>query len=63
MNTSEAGTQAAPEAAVAAKKPYAAPVLAVFGDVAALTQSQSGCNKSDSAGCTVDAGSNMGPKP
>ena len=42
------------------KQPYNAPALLIFGQVAALTRSGSGCNKSDSASCTVGTGSNMG---
>ena len=45
---------------VLVKLPYSAPALLVFGQVAALTCSGSGCNQSDSAGCTVGTGSNMG---
>lgn len=60
MNT-QAVTPPGGESAPATKKPYSAPVLTVFGDVAALTQSATGCNQSDSTGCTVQAGSNMGP--
>lgn len=45
----------------ARKKPYAAPKLTVFGEVAALTQSATGCSQSDSSGCSALAGSNMGP--
>ncbi len=48
------------QTAAAAKKPYTTPVLTVFGDVATLTQSATGCNNNDSAGCTVAPGSNMG---
>jgi hypothetical protein len=42
------------------RKPYRAPELVVFGHVAALTQSASGCNMSDNSGCTTGVGSNMG---
>ena len=45
-----------------AKRPYSAPALLVFGQVTALTRSASGCNMSDSAGCTSVIGSNMGVK-
>jgi hypothetical protein len=62
MNTSAVGAQDTGKATeAAARKPYAAPTLTVFGDVAALTQSATGCNQSDSGGCTVQAGSSMGP--
>src|SRR5262245_8919136 len=49
---------AAPEARAPRRKPYAAPVLVLFGHVAALTQSQSGCSNSDSGSCS--SGSTMG---
>ena len=42
-----------------AKQPYTRPALLVFGQVSALTRSGSGCNMSDSAGCTTGV-SNMG---
>lgn len=42
------------------RKRYAAPVLTVFGRVAALTQSASGCSANDSPTCTT--GATMGPK-
>ena len=45
-----------------AKRPYSAPALLVFGQVTALTRSASGCSMSDSAGCTIAIGSNMGVK-
>lgn len=44
------------------RKPYRTPILHVFGRVAALTQSASGCAKSDNPACTP-GGSNMGPIP
>jgi aerobic-type carbon monoxide dehydrogenase small subunit (CoxS/CutS family) len=63
MNTSAVGAQDAGKATdAAARKPYAAPTLTVFGDVATLTQSGTGCNQGDNGGCTVQPGSTMGPK-
>ena len=44
------------------KQPYSTPALLIFGQVAALTRSGSGCNQGDNAGCTVGVGSNMGVK-
>jgi hypothetical protein len=40
------------------KRRYQPPTLTVFGKVALLTQSQSGCSKSDNPACS--AGSSMG---
>ena len=39
-----------------AKRPYRTPALLVFGQVAALTRSSSGCVKSDSMTCTAIVG-------
>lgn len=61
MNMSAIGTIPADTAAKADRKPYTPPALTVFGNVAALTQSATGCASNDSAGCTVTPGSNMGP--
>jgi hypothetical protein len=43
------------------KRPYKTPTLAVYGEVAALTQAQSGCSMSDSPACATDPGA-MGAK-
>lgn len=43
----------------ARKKAYSQPKLVLFGQVAALTQSQSGCDQGDNPGCAVVTG-NMG---
>ena len=40
------------------KHPYSTPALVVFGNVAALTRSASGCNMGDNAGCTTSVGAN-----
>ena len=40
------------------KHPYSTPALVVFGNVAALTRSASGCNMGDNAGCTAFTGAN-----
>ena len=42
------------------KQPYSTPALVVFGQVAALTRSASGCNQGDNSVCAVPP-SNMGP--
>ena len=42
-----------------AKRPYTTPSLLVFGQVASLTRSATGCNQSDNAGCSAPP-SNMG---
>ncbi|MES2937367.1 MAG: tail fiber domain-containing protein [Pseudomonadota bacterium] len=42
-----------------AKRPYAAPALVLFGQVAALTQSSTGCNMADNPTC--ETGGGMGP--
>ena len=42
------------------KRSYSTPALLVFGQVAALTRSASGCNMDDSSGCS-NPPSNMGP--
>lgn len=44
------------------KRPYSAPALLVFGQVATLTRSQSGCFQSDSASCAVNTAGGMGVK-
>ena len=44
------------------RKTYSAPELTRFGKVSQLTQSASGCAKSDNPACTADPGSNMGVK-
>ena len=44
-----------------AKRPYTAPKLLVFGQVAALTCGASTCGDNDSASCTPGA-TNMGEK-
>lgn len=41
------------------KRSYAPPTLVVFGQVAALTQAQTGCSNNDSSTCAV--GATMGP--
>ncbi len=43
----------------ATKKVYSQPKLVLFGQVAALTQSTSGCDQGDNPGCAVVTG-NMG---
>ena len=45
-----------------AKRSYGTPALVCFGKVSALTQSASGCAKSDNASCSGPTG-NMGRKP
>ena len=45
-----------------AKRNYRTPALLFFGTVSALTQSASGCSKSDNASCSGPTG-NMGRKP
>ena len=45
-----------------AKRPYRTPALLVFGQVAALTRSASGCGNSDSASCALQTAGNMGTK-
>jgi hypothetical protein len=52
-------TEIVPSAS-ALKNPYRKPTLVVFGEVAALTQSASGCSMSDSPSCLTDPGA-MGP--
>ncbi len=42
-----------------AKRPYASPTLILFGQVAALTQSQTGCNMSDNPTCETGGGMGM----
>ena len=42
-----------------AKRPYTTPSLLVFGQVASLTRSATGCNQSDNAVCSVPP-ANMG---
>ena len=42
------------------KQSYSTPALVVFGQVAALTRSASGCNQGDNSQCTTGVGSNMG---
>ena len=44
------------------KQPYSAPALLVFGQVAALTRSASGCFQSDSASCAISTDGGMGVK-
>jgi len=44
----------------AGRKTYTAPTLVLFGQVALLTQAQSGCANNDSSTCGV--GQTMGPK-
>ena len=39
---------------------YTAPKLTVFGRVAALTRSATGCTDNDSVNCTKSIGGNMG---
>jgi hypothetical protein len=46
----------------AAKRVYQAPRLQVFGRISTLTQSASGCERADNAGCSSPPG-NMGPIP
>jgi hypothetical protein len=43
-----------------AKRRYQSPALTVFGKVALLTQSASGCNQGDNPACSAPV-SNMGP--
>jgi len=43
------------------KRTYSAPTLVLFGQVAALTQSGSGCNSGDNPGCSPGT-ANMGVK-
>ena len=45
-----------------AKRPYRSPTLLVFGQVASLTRSQSGCDTGDNTACTVFTGGTMGKK-
>src|SRR6185369_14898448 len=54
-----AGRDKTPVAA-RAKRPYSPPTLVVFGHVAALTQSSSGCAMDDSPPCSAPPGA-MGP--
>ena len=50
----------APAANVPARRPYTPPSLVLFGQVAALTQSSTGCGMDDNVNC--DVGGGMGPK-
>lgn len=52
--TGDAGAAGAP-----ARRPYTPPGLVLFGQVAALTQSTTGCSMDDNATC--DSGGGMGP--